>query len=84
MIKNKYVLCTMVCLLAGLGFAQGPDGPEAITVYLTEEQALKKAFPDADTIWRKEKTPTQQERWRTEQRLCWNLDGLFFLKKKKK
>ena len=30
--------------------AQGPDGPESVRVYLTPGQALREAFPDADTV----------------------------------
>jgi Na+-translocating ferredoxin:NAD+ oxidoreductase RnfG subunit len=58
--------------------AQGPDGPEAITVYLTEEQAIKKIFPDADTLWTEVWTPTQQERRRIERRLGWRLEETEF------
>ena len=58
--------------------AQSPDGPEAITVYLTQEQALKKAFPDADTLWQEVWTPTQQERRRIERRLGWRLGEIDF------
>ena len=74
--RNKCALCFVICLLcrAGLGFAQGTDGPEAIAVYLTEEQALKKAFPDADTLWSEVWTPTPIERRRIERRLGWRLE----------
>ena len=53
--------------------AQGPDGPEAITVYLTQEQALQKAFPKADSIWSTLWTPTPAQRKKIERRLGWRL-----------
>lgn len=53
--------------------AESPDGPEAIVVYLTQEQALQKAFPKADTIWSEIWTPTPTQRKRIERRLGWRL-----------
>lgn len=53
--------------------AESPDGPEAITVYLTQEEALQKAFPKADTIWSEIWTPTPAQRKRIERRLGWRL-----------
>ena len=69
-------ICLTICLLCTtqISIAQSPDGPEAITVYLTQEQALQKAFPKADTLWSEIWTPTQQERRRIERRLGWRVE----------
>lgn len=53
--------------------AQSPDGPEAVTVYLTPDQALQKAFPKADTIWSETWTPSPAQRKQIERRLGWRL-----------
>ncbi|MDA0745284.1 MAG: FMN-binding protein [bacterium] len=53
---------------------ESPDGPEAITVYLTPEEALQKAFPNADTVWSETWIPTPAERKRIERKLGWRLD----------
>ncbi|MFT5368575.1 MAG: thiamine biosynthesis lipoprotein [Candidatus Latescibacterota bacterium] len=54
-------------------WAQSPDGPEATTVYLTQEQALQNAFPEADTLWSEIWTPTPSQRKTVERRLGWRL-----------
>ena len=69
----------MAFVIAPSVIAQGPDGPEAITVYLTNEQALDKAFPKADTLWNEAWTPTQQERRQIERRLGWRLEEESFI-----
>jgi len=71
---RMFLLISSIILSIASASAQSPDGPESITVYLTEEQALKKAFPEADTLWSDIWTPTQQERRRIERRLGWRLD----------
>ncbi len=50
-----------------------PDGPEAIAVYLTETEALQKAFPLADTLWSTHWVPDDSQRQQIEQRLGWRL-----------
>ena len=62
-------LFTITCAIN----AQGPDGPEAVTVYLTQEQALQTAFPNADSIWSTQWTPTPAQRKKIERRLGWRL-----------
>jgi len=80
---SLFIVCTFLLISSAIfsistANAQGPDGPEAITVYLTEEQAIKKIFPDADTLWTEVWTPTQQERRRIERRLGWRLEETEF------
>lgn len=75
---RTFLLISSIILSISAASAQSPDGPESITVYLTEEQALKKAFPDADTLWSDIWTPTQQERRRIERRLGWRLEETEF------
>lgn len=70
----KQFLLFLICITASQAiWAQSPDGPEAITVYLTQEQALQKAFPKADTIWSQVWTPTPSQRKKIERRLGWRL-----------
>jgi thiamine biosynthesis lipoprotein len=52
---------------------QSPDGPEAVKVYFTPEEALAKVFAEADTAWTEEWTPTDQERADLETRLGWRV-----------
>jgi FAD:protein FMN transferase len=54
-------------------WAQSPDGPEATTVYLSQEQALQKAFPKADTLWSETWVPTPAQRKQIERRLGWRV-----------
>ncbi|MGA1197427.1 MAG: FMN-binding protein [Candidatus Latescibacterota bacterium] len=54
-------------------WAQSPDGPEATTVYLTQEQALQEAFPKADTLWSETFVPTPAQRKQIERRLGWRV-----------
>ncbi|MBT3603243.1 MAG: hypothetical protein HN521_09280, partial [Candidatus Latescibacteria bacterium] len=69
----------LICFISSQAtWAQSPDGPEAITVYLTQEQALQKAFPKADTIWAQVWTPTPAQRKKVERRLGWRLSESSF------
>ena len=43
-------------------------------VYLTETQALQKAFPKADTLWHENWIPTPVQRRQIERRLGWRLE----------
>ena len=52
---------------------ESPDGPEHTHVYLTEEQALTKAFPGADSVWSQVWVPIREERTTIERRLGWRL-----------
>lgn len=57
---------------------ESPDGPEAVTVYLTQDEALQKAFPKADTLWSTLWTPTEKQRRQIERRLGWRLEEPHF------
>ena len=50
---------------------ESPDGPEAVKVYYTPEEALAKVFAKADTLWSEKWTPTPRERSELESRLGW-------------
>ena len=50
---------------------ESPDGPEAVKVYYTTDEALAKVFAKADTLWTEEWIPTAQERSELENRLGW-------------
>ncbi|MCZ6635655.1 MAG: FMN-binding protein [bacterium] len=58
--------------------SESPDGPDAVKIYLTEAQALEKAFPKADTLWSEVWTPTPQARNRIQRRLGWRLEEKSF------
>jgi thiamine biosynthesis lipoprotein len=67
-----------VCLASsafGRAPEESPDGPEAVKVYLTEEEALAKAFPGADSIQAAVWAPNSGQRRRIEQRLGWRLEA---------
>jgi len=68
------LLLAIVLLSPALVAAQGPDGPESIQVYLTPEQALKQAFPDADTVRIETHLLTPDLKDRVERRLGWRLE----------
>jgi len=53
---------------------ESPDGSEAVTVYLTLQQALEKAFPKADTTWSESWVPSPDERNAIQRRLGWRLE----------
>lgn len=67
------LLLAAAFLFPAFVLAQGPDGPESIQVYLTPEQALKEAFPDADTVRATVHVITPDLRGRVERRLGWRL-----------
>lgn len=50
---------------------ESPDGPEAVKVYFTPEEALAKVFARADTVWTEEWIPDDAERSELEGRLGW-------------
>ena len=58
---------------------ESPDGPEAVKVYFTPEEALTKVFAKADTLWTEEWSPTQQERAELEGRLGWRIEDETFV-----
>ena len=51
------------------GLAESPDGPEAVRVYFTEQEALAKVFGDADRGVRHTWIPTDEQRGDLEQQL---------------
>ena len=57
---------------------ESPDGPEAVKVYFTPEEALTKVFAKADTLWTEEWSPTPQERMELEGRLGWRVEDETF------
>ena len=71
----------LALLLAGACFpalgqddlTESPDGPEAVKVYFTPEEALDKVFAKADTLWTEEWSPTAEERTELEGRLGWRV-----------
>lgn len=73
--RAQYAFLLLFCTWASPAHAQpeSPDGPEAITVYLTEEEAIQKAFPRADSTWHETWTPSPSQRQRIERRLGWRL-----------
>ncbi len=58
---------------------ESPDGPEAVKVYFTTEEALAKVFSKADTLWTEEWSPTPQERAELESRLAWRIEEETFV-----
>ena len=52
-----------------------PDGPEAVKVYLTEQEALAKAFPGVDSVRAAVWAPDLPQRRRIERRLGWRLEA---------
>jgi Na+-translocating ferredoxin:NAD+ oxidoreductase RnfG subunit len=54
--------------------AGSPDGPEHVKVYFTEEEALDKVFPGADSMWTETWKPSAEEISTLEQRLGWRVD----------
>ncbi len=52
---------------------ESPDGPEAVKVYFTQEEALTKVFAKADTLWTEEWSPSPQERTELECCLGWRV-----------
>ena len=58
---------------------ESPDGPEAVKVYFTQEEALAKVFAKADTLWTEEWSPTPQERTKLENRLAWRIEEETFV-----
>jgi len=57
---------------------ESPDGPEAVKVYFTQDEALAKVFAKADTLWTEEWSPSPQERKELEGRLGWRVDDETF------
>jgi len=53
------------------GLFESPDGPEAVKVYYTPDEALAKVYAKADTLWAEEWVPTPSERSELENRLGW-------------
>ena len=72
------LVATALTLVGAVGAARGqdqltesPDGPEAVKVYYTPDEALAKVFAGADSLWTEEWAPTPQERSELETRLGW-------------
>jgi len=57
---------------------ESPDGSEHITVYLTLEKALQKAFDEPDSLWSETWTPGEDDVRRLERRLGWRVPDSTF------
>ncbi len=68
------LLLSVVLLVPALAVAQGPDGPDSIQVYLTPDQALKEAFPDADSTRVEVHPLTPDIKARAERKLGWRVE----------
>ena len=55
------------------GLTESPDGPEAVKVYFTPEEALAKVFAEADSMWTETWNPTEAEIAELEARLGWRV-----------
>lgn len=55
------------------GLTESPDGPEAVKVYYTLEEALAKVFAKADSAWSEPWTPMPEEVADLESRLGWRV-----------
>jgi len=83
----EIVIPVMGLILLGLAdFAQGqddltesPDGPEAVKVYFTPDQALAKVFAQADTLWDEQWSPSAGERQELEGILAWRVEEEIFV-----
>jgi Na+-translocating ferredoxin:NAD+ oxidoreductase RnfG subunit len=53
---------------------KSPDGPEHVKVYFTEDEALDKVFPGADSLWTETWEPSAEEIATLERRLGWRVD----------
>lgn len=76
----KFWVAAALLLMGAAGTSWGqdeltesPDGPEAVKVYYTQEEALAKVFAEADTLWVERWTPTPAEREELEIRLGWGV-----------
>jgi len=81
-IHTPLILAAALAVLAGAadpspaqddGLTESPDGPEAVKVYFTEDQALAKVFAGADSTWAERWTPTPGEVADLEARLGWRV-----------
>ena len=84
--KLMNILTAALPLLIGVaaasaqdGVTESPDGPEAVKVYFTEEEALAKVFAKADTLWSDSWSPAAGERSELESALGWEVKEEFFL-----
>ena len=83
----KYVTLFVALLLVGACFpalgqddlTESPDGPEAVKVYFTPEEALANVFAKADTLWSEEWSPSSAERTELEGRLGWRVEDETFV-----
>jgi len=71
--RVSLLVCSLTLSILASANAQGPDGRESVSVYLTQQQALNKAFPKADTIYSETFIPTPSQRKQIERRLGWRL-----------
>jgi len=67
----SFAVATVSPVFGQLG--ESPDGPEHVVVYLTEEEALAKAFPKADSVWAEVWAPTEEQRRSVQRKLGWRV-----------
>lgn len=84
--ENLKFLAAAVLILVGQATAlaqdeitESPDGPEAVKVYYTEEEALAKVFAKADSLWADRWSPTPEEKSDLEGKLGWELSEEVFV-----
>jgi hypothetical protein len=72
------VLISLIGAAAGFaqpddGLTESPDGPEAVKVYYTPEEALGKVFAEADSLWTDTWRPMANELEAMETKMGWLL-----------
>jgi len=72
------LLVSVLAAPAQDNLTESPDGPEAVQVYFTKEEALAKVFAQADSLWVERWTPSDAERDELEGRLGWKVAEDFF------
>lgn len=79
----RSLLTLSLLLLSFLAFAdelrESPEGPEHVKVYLRLDEALARAFPQADTLWTESWAPNVAERQSLETALGWHLPDSSFV-----
>ncbi|MEN8006618.1 MAG: FMN-binding protein [Candidatus Krumholzibacteriota bacterium] len=85
--RLELMLVAAVLALAGAAgpvrgqdqLTESPDGPEAVKVYFTPDEALARVFAEADSLWSEEWIPTPGQRSELETRLGWAVTGETFV-----
>ena len=81
-IRNKLLLMVVALMIVSAttlvqaqddGLTESPDGPEAVKVYFTLEEALAKVFDKPDSTWSEVWEPTEAEISELENQLGWRV-----------